>query len=196
MTTQNPDIDALLRRTKTWQAETRALRSMLLEAGLTEELKWGKPCYGFQGANVAIIQGFKASCALMFFKGALLQDTHRVLAAPGANSQAARRLEFTSVAQVKAAAPIIRDYVAQAVELERSGRRVAFTEKHELELPVELTAAFKAQPKLGKAFRALTPGRQRAYVLHFAGAKQSATRVARIEKCAPAILAGRGLNDR
>lgn len=196
MSEPNPSVDVLLRRTTKWRDETAALRSLLLGSGLGEELKWGKPCYTFNGANLAIVQGFKGSCALMFFKGALLEDTHRLLAAPGANSQAARRLEFTSVAQVKAAARAIRDYVAQAKALEQAGRTVDLKAKRELQLPEELTAAFTKRPKLGQAFRALTPGRQRAYVLHFAGAKQSATRAARIDKCVPAILAGRGLNDR
>lgn len=196
MTAPNPGVEALLRGTKAWQAETKALRSVLRDCGLEEAVKWGKPCFTFAGHNVAIIQGFKASCALMFFQGALLEDPQGVLVAPGANSQAGRRLEFTSLAQVQAAEPAVRTLVAQALRLARAGRRVDFKEKHELELPVELTVAFKKNPKLGAAFRALTPGRQRAYVLHVAGAKQSATRTARIEKCAARILAGKGLADR
>lgn len=174
----------------------QAVRTVLRDCGLDEAVKWGKPCFTFEGNNVAILQGFKASCALMFFKGTLLKDTHGVLVAPGVNSQAGRRIEFTSLAEVRAAQPILRDYVAQAIRLEQAGSRVEFKQKHELELPAELQAAFKKNAKLGTAFRALTPGRQRAYVMHFAGAKQAATRVARIEKVTARILAGKGLTDR
>lgn len=170
------------------------LRSILLQCGLDEELKWGKPCFGLNGANVAIIQPFKAHCSLMFFKGALLEDTHGLLRSQGRNTQSAMRLEFTSVAQITKAA--VASYVKQAIALEKSGRKVNFEARHELELPDELTQILLKDSKLRAAFRSLTPGRQRAYVLHFTGAKQSQTRASRIEKLIPKILAGRGLNDR
>jgi uncharacterized protein YdeI (YjbR/CyaY-like superfamily) len=179
-----------------WLEETAALRALLRTCGLVEVRKWSKPCFTFEGRNVAIIQPFKAHCALMFFQGALLRDSAGLLRAQGPNSHAARRLEFTSVAQVEAAAPHLRDLVRQAIRLEQAGVKVEAPPRRELELPAELLAAFKRAPRLAAAFRALTPGRRRGYVLHIAGAKQAATRAARVEKCAPRILAGKGLADR
>lgn len=196
MNTPNPDVDAYVRRVKRWQDETTTLRSILRGCGLGEELKWGKPCYTFEGRNLAIIQGFKEHCSVMFFRGSLLKDTHGVLVRPGANSQAGMRIQFTSADQIKKSAPVLRAYVAQAKKLQEAGLEVEFKAKHELALPEELTAKLKRDPALRAAFRALTPGRQRAYVLHFAGAKQSQTRTARIEKCVDRILDGKGLNDR
>lgn len=177
-----------------WQAEIDQLRAVLLECGLDEQVKWGKPCFSFEGKNVAIIQPFKSHCALMFFKGALLEDTHGLLRSQGQNTQSAMRLEFTNEAPVKR--NVVKAYVKQAIAVEKAGRKVAFKAKDELELPEELSQILKKDRKLARAFAALTPGRRRGYVLHFAGAKQSQTRSARIEKCAPRILAGLGLNDR
>ncbi|MET0791126.1 MAG: YdeI/OmpD-associated family protein [Polyangiaceae bacterium] len=194
MSTHNPKVDEFLSRAKNWQAEMQKLRSILLGCGLEEELKWGKPCFLFEGTNIAIIQPFKEHCSLMFFKGALLEDTHGLLRSQGENSQSALRLEFRSEAEVKKA--VLVSYVKSAIAVEKQGLKVDFKAKRELELPSELTQIFKKDRKLAKAFEALTPGRQRAYVLHFAGAKQSETRTARIEKCAPMILAGKGINDR
>jgi uncharacterized protein YdeI (YjbR/CyaY-like superfamily) len=194
MPTQSPKVDAFVGRAKTWQGEIQKIRSILLECGLDEELKWGKPCFSFEGKNVAIIQPFKAHCSLMFFKGALLKDTHGLLRSQGENTQSALRLEFTSEAQVKKA--VLAGYVKQAIEVEKAGLKVDFKAKRELELPEELTKILKKDRPLAKAFQALTPGRQRAYVMHFAAAKQSQTRIARIEKAAPQILAGKGMNDR
>ena len=193
MSTPNPKVDAFIRSTKAWQPEVQKLRSILVGCGLQEELKWGKPCFMFEGANIAIIQPFKAHCALMFFKGALLEDTHGLLRSQGANTQSAKRLEFTSESQIKKS--LVQSYVKQAIRVEKSGLEVEFQAKHELELPEELTDMLRADRKLAKAFHALTPGRQRSYVLHFAGAKQSQTRVARIERCIPKILAGKGIHD-
>ncbi|MET0413180.1 MAG: DUF1801 domain-containing protein [Polyangiaceae bacterium] len=193
MSTHNPKVDAFVGRQKAWQGEIQKLRSILLESGLEEEIKWGKPCFSFEGANIAIIQPFKEHCSLMFFKGALLEDTHGLLRSQGENTQSALRLEFTSEAQVKKT--VLKSYVKQAVEVEKSGAKVDFKAKRELELPEELTQILAKDKKLAKAFNALTPGRQRGYVLHFTGAKQSQTRSARIEKCAPKILAGKGFND-
>ncbi len=179
---------------KAWQGEIRKLRAILLDCGLDEELKWGKPCFLFEGKSVAIIQPFKEHCSLMFFKGALLKDTHGLLRSQGENTQSAMRLEFTSESQVKKA--VVQSYVKQAIAVEKAGLKVDFKAKRELELPEELVRILQKDGRLAKAFHALTPGRQRGYVLHFTGAKQSQTRTARIEKCIPGILAGRGLNDR
>lgn len=190
----NPKVDAFVGRAKTWQSEIQKLRSILLECGLEEDIKWGKPCFTYEGKNVAIIQPFKAHCSLMFFKGALLQDTHGLLRSQGENTQSALRLEYTSEGEIKKT--VLKDYVKQAIAVEKEGREVEFKAKRELELPDELTQFFKRDAKLERAFRALTPGRQRAYVLHFSSAKQSQTRSARIEKAVPAILAGKGPNDR
>lgn len=194
MTTQNPKVDAFLSRAKAWRGEMQKLRSILLDCGLEEDLKWGKPCFLFEGKNVAILQPFKAHCSLMFFKGALLQDTHGLLRSQGENTQSALRLEFTSEAQITKA--VVKSYVKQAIAVEKAGLRVGFEAKHELELPKELTEILQKDRKLAKAFDSLTPGRRRGYVLHFTGAKQSKTRIGRIEKCIPKILAGVGINDR
>jgi len=191
---ENSKVDAFVARAKTWRGEIQKIRATLLECGLDEDLKWGKPCFSFEGKNVAIIQPFKEHCSLMFFKGALLKDTHELLRSQGENTQSALRLEFTSEAEVKKA--VLKSYVQQAIAVEKAGLKVQFKAKDELELPEELTRALRKDPKLAKAFKALTPGRQRGYVMHFSAAKQAATRAARIEKSAPKILAGLGLNDR
>ena len=187
-------VDAFLSRAKAWKGEMQKLRTILLGCGLEEDLKWGKPCFSFQGTNVAIIQPFKAHCSLMFFKGVLLKDTHDRLRSQGENTQSAMRLEFTSEAEISVA--LVKSYVKQAIALEKAGAKVDFKAKRELDLPEELTTVLNKNRNLARAFGALTPGRQRAYVLHFAGAKQSQTRTARIEKCIPRILAGLGINDR
>lgn len=181
-------------RAKAWRGEIQKLRSILLDCGLEEDLKWGKPCFQFEGKNVAIIQPFKEHCSLMFFKGALLEDTHELLRSQGQNTQSAMRLEFTSEARIKKAA--VTSYVKQAIAVEKAGLSVDFKAKRELELPEELTQSLKKDRRLAKAFYSLTPGRQRSYVLYITGAKQSQTRTARIEKCRPKILAGMGMNDR
>ncbi len=193
MTSPNSKVDAFVERAKAWRGEMQKLRSILLESGLEEELKWGKPCFVFEGSNVAIIQPFKEHCSLMFFKGALLEDTHDLLRSQGENTQSALRMEFTSEAQIKKA--VLKSYVKQAIAVEKAGLKVEFKAKQELELPEELTRILQKDKKLAKAFHALTPGRQRGYVLHFTGAKQSQTRSARIEKCIPQILAGKGMHD-
>jgi uncharacterized protein YdeI (YjbR/CyaY-like superfamily) len=180
-------------RAKSWQGEMQKLRSILLACGLQEELKWGKPCFEFAGKNIAILQPFKGFCALMFFKGALLKDPRGVLRSQGDNTQSALRLEFTNSRQITAA--VIKDFVKQAIAVEKAGVKVDFKAKRELVLPAELEQAFGADRALAKAFRALTPGRQRAYVMHIAGAKQSKTREARVAACHPRILAGKGMND-
>ncbi len=194
MSVPNPDVDAFVSRAKRWRSEIQKLRPILRECGLDEDLKWGKPCYTFDGKNVAIVQPFKEHCALLFFKGALLEDSHRLLRSQGENTQSALRLEFRSEAEIKKT--LVKAYAKQAIAVEKAGLEVDFKARRELELPADLTQILTKNRTLAKAFHALTPGRQRAYVLHFTGAKQSKTRAARIEKCAPKILAGKGMNDR
>lgn len=194
MSAESSKVDAFVGQAKKWQGEIEALRTILLDCGLDEELKWGKPCFMFEGRNVAIIQPFKEHCSLMFFKGALIQDTHNLLRSQGENTQSAMRLEFTDKGQIKKAT--VKSYVKQAIAVEKAGLNVDFKAKRELKLPKELTRILNRDSKLAKAFHALTPGRRRGYVLHFTGAKQSRTRTARIERCIPRILAGKGMNDR
>jgi len=194
MAKQNPRVEDFIGRSRTWQGEMAKLRAILLECGLDEEIKWGKPCFSFEDKNVAIIQPFKEHCSLLFFKGALLKDTHRLLRSQGENTQSALRLEFRSEAEVKKT--VVKSYVTQAIAVEKAGLTVDFKAKRELTLPQELTAILKADRALAKAFHALTPGRQRGYLLYFAAAKQSATRTARILKYAPKIRSGLGFNDR
>ena len=194
MSAQSAKVDAYVRKANKWKDEIQALRSNLLDCGLDEALKWGKPCVMFEGRNVAIIQPFKEHCSLMFFKGALIQDTHSLLRSQGKNTQSAMRLEFTGKDPIKKA--VVKTYVKQAIAVEKAGLNVEFKAKRELELPKELTRILNKDGKLAKAFHALTPGRRRGYVLHFTGAKQSKTRSARIEKCIPKILAGTGMSDR
>lgn len=189
----NRSVDAFVSRQKVWRAEIENLRTILLDSGLDEELKWGKPCYVFEGKNIAIVQPFKEHCALMFFKGALLKDPQGLLRSQGENTQSALRLEFRSPGEVKKA--VIKSYIKQAIAVEKAGLKVEFKAKRELEIPEELAQVFKKDKKLAKAFEALTPGRKRGYVMHFASAKQSATRLSRITKAAPKILAGLGVSE-
>lgn len=191
----NPKVDRYLKTTKTWKTETAKLREIILETKLEEEdLKWGKPCYSFEGGNVAIIQPFKSCLAMMFFKGTLLKDPKDVLIDNGPNSQAGKRFEFGSTQDIVKMKSTIKAYIKEAVTLEKSGSKVEFKKKPE-STPTELLQMFAKKPALKKAFAALTPGRQRGYILHFAGAKQAQTRISRIEKCMPKILAGKGLNE-
>jgi uncharacterized protein YdeI (YjbR/CyaY-like superfamily) len=191
---KSPQIGAFLSKAKKWRDEMEKLRAIALGCQLTEELKWGKPCYTFQGSNVVIIQGFKEFCALLFCKGALLKDPKGLLEKPGENTQAARRISFTSVAEIVEVETALNAYIKEAIEAEKAGLEVEYKKSPE-PLPEELQEKFTEMPALKKAFHALTPGRQRAYILHFSAAKQSQTRASRIEKCAPQILAGKGLND-
>lgn len=194
MSSQSPEVDAFVDRAKNWQAEIQTLRSILLACGLDEELKWGKPCFMFNGKNVTIIQPFKDHCSLMFFKGALLEDSHGLLRSQGNNTQSAMRLEFTGKDQIRKA--VVKTYVKEAIAVEQAGLKVDFKAKRELKLPEELTRTLNKNSDLAKAFHTLTPGRRRGYVLHFTGAKQPETRIARIERCIPKILAGKGINER
>lgn len=194
MSTEDPKVEAFFDRAGAWQAELRKLRSILLACGLDESQRWSKPCYRLEGRNLAILQPFKQHCALMFFRGDRLEDTHGLLRRPGKDSRTARRLEFTSSRGIVKS--IVEDYVRQAIAVERSGGSPPPGPTPEPELPAELARILAGDRALARAFRALTPGRRRGYLLHFAKAKQSATRVARIERCAPGILAGKGLHDR
>jgi uncharacterized protein YdeI (YjbR/CyaY-like superfamily) len=194
--TRNPSVDDFLLGEKKWPAELLYLRGIALESGLSETLKWGKPCYMLEGANVAILYSFKDTCAIGFLKGALLRDEQKLLVTPGEHSQAMRMLKFTSVQQIAAQEQFIRAYLREAVELERSGAEIVFTEHETMEPPEELKEKFRTMPELEAAFLQLTPGRQRAYLMYFSQAKQSETRVSRIEKYVPLILRGKGLNDR
>ncbi len=177
-----------------WRAEIAVLQEILAGFDLREERKWGKPCYTVDGANVVIIQGFKEYVALGFFQGALLKDPKKLLVQLG-QVQAARVMKFTSAEEIAAKQTTIKAYVREAIAAAKAGRKVA-TKPRELPVPAELAAKFRKDPRFKRAFEALTPGRQRGYLFHFAGAKQPATRVARIEKAAPAIFAGRGLLER
>jgi uncharacterized protein YdeI (YjbR/CyaY-like superfamily) len=177
-----------------WKAEIAQMRRILASCALTEECKWGKPTYTLDGKNVVIIQGFKEYFALGFFQGALLKDPKNVLIQLG-QTQAARVMKFTSVREIAAQAATIKAYVREAIATERAGLRVE-KKTRDLPVPAELQEMFRKEPRLKKAFAALTPGRQRSYLYHFAGAKQSATRIARIEKAVPAIFAGKGFLER
>lgn len=177
-----------------WQAEIAELQRILAEFDLREECKWGKPCYTLRGKNVVIIQGFKEYCALGFFKGALLKDRKKLLVQLG-QVQAARVMKFTSVREIAAKGATIKAYVREAMAAENAGLKVT-TKPRELPVPDELREAFENDPRFRRAFEALTPGRQRGYLFHFADAKQSATRTSRIEKAMPAILEGRGFRER
>jgi len=192
----DPKVDAYLSKVKKWQEEMEKLRMTILDCQLTEELKWGKPCYTFQKSNIVIIQGFKEFCALMFFKGALLNDPNGILKKPGENTQAARRIPFTNVQEIVEMEPILKTYIYEAIEVEKAGFKVNFKKKTELIIPEEFQKKLDENPALKAAFDALTPGRQRAYNLYFSAPKQSKTRESRVKKCMQQILNGKGLNDR
>ncbi|MDQ0496043.1 MULTISPECIES: YdeI/OmpD-associated family protein [Paenibacillus] len=192
----NPKVDVYLDKVKKWQEEMEKLRAIMLDCQLIEELKWGKPCYMFQNSNIAIIQGFKEHCALMFFKGALLKDPNGILIKPGEDTQAGRQIRFTNVEEIAEMETILKAYINEAIEVEKAGLKVDFKKSTELIFPEELQAKLDENPALKAAFAALTPGRQRAYVMHFSAPKQSKTRESRVEKCIQDILAGKGLNDR
>src|SRR5699024_5625283 len=195
----NPAVDEYLSKNQNWQQVMEELRAILLNSGLTEDLKWGKPCYSFskgggQESNIAIIQPFKESCALMFFKGVLLDDPHGVLEKPGANSKVARRIPFTGVEKVMEVEPVLKSYIEEAIEAERAGLEVEIENKKE-PIPEELQMKLDEDPELKSAFDDLTPGRQRGYILHFSDAKQSKTRTRRVEKYIDKILDGKGLRE-
>lgn len=191
---KNPKVDAYLRSESRWRKESEELRRISLGCGLDEEVKWGKPCYTFKGANVVLIQGFKEYCALMFFKGVLLKDPKGLLSRIGQYMQGPRQARFTGAEQIRRAATDLKRFIRAAVRLEETGAKVVL-KRDLVVVPAELEKVFKDSAPLKKAFLGLTPGRQRAYLYYFSGAKQSATRESRIVKCRPRILAGKGLLD-
>ena len=191
----NPKVDKYFSGAKKWQEEISELRSIVLGCKLTEELKWGSPCYTSQGANIVLIHTFKEYCALLFFKGALLKDAKHVLVQQTANTQAARQMRFTCVQDVVKMKATIKAYVKEAIEVEKAGLKVDFKDTAEFSVPEEFQARLDKKPALKKAFQSLTPGRQRAYLLYFSQPKQSKTRESRIDKNVEKILAGKGLKD-
>ncbi|MGG2054837.1 YdeI family protein [Lysinibacillus pakistanensis] len=194
MNSMNPKVDEFISKAKKWQEEYRALRKIVHDCELTEEFKWMHPCYTLNNKNIVLIHGFKEYCALLFHKGALLQDTHGILIQQTENVQAARQIRFTNVQEIVEKEAIIKDYVSQAIAIEKAGLEVALKKDTET-IPDELQQKFEEEPALKTAFAALTPGRQRAYILYFSQPKQSKTRVSRIEKYIQQILNGKGLND-
>lgn len=191
----NPIVDRYFSKAQHWQAEMKALRAIALDCGLTEELKWGKPCYAFQNSNVVVIQGFKAYCALLFFKGMLLKDPDGILVKTGENTRVGRQIRFTDVREIAKQEAAVKACIYQAIEVEKAGLKVPAKKAAALKLPVEFQHILQTKPALKAAFDALTPGRKRAYSLYFSTPKQSKTRESRIEKCIPRILHGQGLND-
>lgn len=182
-------------KVNTWRSELVALREIVRETGLTEDLKWGVPCYTYETKNVVVVSAFNDYATLSFFKGVLLKDPHRILSQHGESSQSARLIRFTSVQQILDQLDIVKDYILEAIEIEKSGQKVVFKKNPE-PIPDELLDKFDEYPELKQAFDALTPGRQRGYIIYFSQPKQSQTRLARIEKLKEKILKGEGLNDR
>jgi uncharacterized protein YdeI (YjbR/CyaY-like superfamily) len=195
MSETNPKVDFFFNKAKKWRQETEQLRTIMLGCGLNEELKWGCPCYTYQQSNIVLIHTFRDYCALLFFKGALLKDTNGILIQQTDNVQAARQIRFTGLMEIIEKEVTVRAYVREAIEVEKAGLKVELKQTTEFTIAEEFQSKLDAIPALKTAFNGLTPGRQRAYLLHFAAPKQSKTREARVEKCIPQILDGRGLND-
>ncbi|MCY2975008.1 MAG: DUF1801 domain-containing protein [Planctomycetota bacterium] len=209
MDPQNPRIDLYLKegcgrcplcgtpecKVHDWKEELKLLRKIVLECGLTEELKWKVPCYTFDGHNITIVSALKSCATISFFKGALLKDSQRILEKPGENSQAARVIKFTSVKAVRDLQPFIKEYLLEAIEVERSGLKVNLTAKNDLMIPIELERKLSALTALRFAWERMTPGRKRGYLLYFSAAKQSKTIESRIDKYTPLILEGRGMHE-
>jgi uncharacterized protein YdeI (YjbR/CyaY-like superfamily) len=191
----NPKVDWFFSKAKNWQEEFKELRRLVLDCELSEEPRWGKPCYTFQNGNIVLIHGFKEYCALLFFKGALLKDPKGILIQQTENVQAARQIRFTNVQEIVQMEPVLNAYIREAVEVEKAGLEVTYKKTSEFKMPEEFQSKLAKTPALEKAFAALTPGRQRGYLLYFSAAEQPKTREARIEKCMPLILKGTGLND-
>ncbi len=191
----NPKVDFYFDKAKIWQEEMKQLRMIILDCGLTEELKWGKPCYTFQKSIIVVIQGFKAYCAVLFFKGFLLKDPHGILIKTGENTRVGRQIRFADVEEVIKLEPILKAYIHEAVEIEKTGLKDDIKKDTTLVFPEEFKKQLDENPTLKAAFNALTPGRQRAYNIYFSAPKQSKTREARIEKNMQQILDGKGLND-
>jgi uncharacterized protein YdeI (YjbR/CyaY-like superfamily) len=191
----NPNVDAFIANAKNWQPELKLLRAILLDSQLTEDFKWSQPCYTLDGKNVIVLGPMKDSCAFAFFKGALLKDPHGVLTRPGQHSQSARWIKFTSTREIAEMKSVLKSYIREAIQIEKSGLKVKLKKTSDLKLPEEFQLMLDEFPDVKKAFEALTPGRQRAYIYHFSAPKQSKTREARIRKFMPHILKGKGLLD-
>jgi uncharacterized protein YdeI (YjbR/CyaY-like superfamily) len=191
----NPKVDEFLSKTIQWQKEMEQLRSLALHCGLSEKLKWGVPCYTYKKANILIIHGFKEYCALNFFKGALLKDTLKILIQQTENVQATRQIRFTNFSEIVKMTATITAYIFEAIEIEKAGLKVKKKQTSDFEVPQELTTKFKEDSGFESAFKNLTEGRKRGYLLHFAQPKQSDTRISRIEKNMDRIFNGKGLND-
>jgi uncharacterized protein YdeI (YjbR/CyaY-like superfamily) len=194
-TTVNPKVDEFLNKSQKWKNEFIKLRSIVRDCELTEDFKWMHPCYTFENKNIVLIHGFKEYCALLFHKGALLQDAHGLLIQQTENVQAGRQIRFTNLQEIIAIEPILKAYIHEAIEIEKAGLQIDFKKTTEFIIPEELKSKFDEIPALKAAFEALTPGRQRAYVLYFSQPKQSKTRESRIAKYTQQILDGKGLND-
>jgi len=195
MNKANPKVDWYFTKAKKWKEESEKLRTIILDCGLTEELRWGKPCYTFQKSNIVLIHGFKEYCALLFFKGALLKDPNEILIQQTENVQSARQIRFTNVREIVKMKSILKAYIKEAIEVEKAGLKVELKKTSEFASPEEFQKKLDEIPALKTAFDALTPGRQRGYLLYFSSAKQSKTREARVEKWLPQILNGKGLDD-
>lgn len=193
--TMNPLVARIHGKEKRWSAEFTALRQLCLASGLNEELKWGQACYDLNGGNVVLIHGFKDYCALLFMKGALLRDPKRILVQQTKNVQAARQIRFAALADINRQKAVVKTYISEAIALEKSGAKVEMKSAAQYDVPEEFLKRLDDDPKLAEAFHALTPGRQKGYLLHFAAAKQSVTRAARVQRHAPRILRGLGLDD-
>ena len=195
MSERTPKVDGYIRKNKQWRDELEQLRAIALDCGLTEEIKWMSPCYTFEGSNIAILQTFKEYCAMLFPKGVLLKDPQGILVQMTKNVQSSRQIRFTDADQVVEMALVVKAYLQEAIEVEKAGLQVELKDTSEFEVPEEFQARLDEDPALKDAFEALTPGRQRGYLLYFSGAKQSKTRASRVEKYIPKILDGLGLND-
>lgn len=191
----NPKVTVFLSNTEKWKEEFEALRAIVLECGLTEELKWGQPCYTLHKSNIVLIHGFKEYCALLFFKGALLSNADGLLIQQTDHVQSARQIRFANPKEIWSVKQQIKNYIFEAIEVEKAGLKVAMRKTADFEVAAEFQEKLDALPALKIAFEALTPGRQRAYLFHFSEAKQSKTRAARVEKYTPQILSGKGIND-
>ncbi len=191
----NPDVEWFFNKSGKWQEAYQELREIVLDCGLTEELKWGCPCYTNQKSNIVLIHGFKDYCALLFMQGALLKDPKKILVQKTANVQSARQIRFTDIEEIFINKSIIKVYIKEAIKNDKAGLKVEMKTTTEYEIPEEFQVALKEMPELKTAFSKLTPGRQRGYLLYFSSAKQSKTRMERVEKCIPQILDNKGLDD-
>jgi uncharacterized protein YdeI (YjbR/CyaY-like superfamily) len=195
MNKTSPKVDGFLRKEKRWQKELGELRRIVLECGLNEDVKWRQPCYTSENRNIVLIHGFKEYCALLFFKGALLKDANCILVKIGEHTQAGRQIRFTNVREIVEMEPVLKAYIGEAIAVEKSGLKLQLKKTSEYKIPDEFQSKLNKIASLKAAFKALTPGRQRAYILYFSSAKQVKTREARVEKCLPRILKGKGLDD-